>query len=119
MEFKKKSNNELLLETVFIVYMVFLMGLAGIQYQIHFRDTGMLDYIDMDYLRSQAITMIYSLIINVVASVTRIVTVVWIELKFAVNRGTALWVIVTMQIFVTLLLILRYLYIMGDIINYL
>ena len=119
MEFKKKSNNELLLEIVFIVYLIFLMGLASAQYQIHFRDTGMLDYIDMDYVRSQAITMIYSLIINIVASVIRTGTVVWGELKFAINRGTALGVIITLQVFVTLLLILRYLCIMGNIINYL
>lgn len=119
MEFKKKSNNELLLEIVFIVYLIFLMGLASVQYQIHFRDTGMLDYIDMDYVRSQAITMIYSLVINIVASVTRVGIVVWVELKFAINRGTALGLITTLQIFVTLLLILRYLYIMGNIVNYL
>lgn len=119
MEFKKKSDNELLLEIVFIVYLIFLMGLASVQYQIHFRDTGMLDYIDMDYIRSQAITMIYSLVINIVASVTRVGIVVWVELKFAINRGTTLGVIITLQIFVTLLLILRYLYIMGNIINYL
>ena len=119
MEFKKKSDNELLLEIVFIVYLIFLMGLASVQYQIHFRDTGMLDYIDMDYVRSQAITMIYSLVINIVASVTRVGIVVWGELKFAINRGTALGVIITLQVFVTLLLILRYLYIMGSVLNYL
>lgn len=119
MEFKKKSDNELLLEIVFIVYLIFLMGLASVQYQIHFRDTGMLDYIDMDYVRSQAITMIYSLVINIVASVTRVGIVVWVELKFAINRGTALGAIITLQIFVTLLLILRYLYIMGSVLNYL
>lgn len=119
MEFKKKSDNELLLEIVFIVYLIFIMGLASVQYQIHFRDTGMLDYIDMDYVRSQAITMIYSLVINIVASVTRVGIVVWVELKFAINRGTALGVIITLQIFVTLLLILRYLYIMGSVLNYL
>lgn len=119
MEFKKKSNNELLLEIVFIVYLIFLMGLASAQYQIHFRDTGMLDYIDMDYVRSQAIWMIYSLIVSIIASVFRTGIVVWGEMKFAINRGTALGVMIALQVFVTLLLILRYLYIMGNIINYL
>ena len=105
MEFKKKSNNELLLEIVFIVYLIFLMGLASAQYQIHFRDTGMLDYIDVDYVRSQAIWMIYSLIINIVASVIRVSIVVWGELKFAINRK---WEINEKQLISNLFVIIKF-----------
>ena len=118
-EFENKKNKELILGLVYIVYMVFLMGLAGVQNQVHFRDTGMLDYIDMEYIREQVFMVMYSLIVSIIASVFRTGIVVWGEMKFAVNRGKALGVMIAIQVFVTLLLIIRYLYLMGNVINYL
>lgn len=119
MEFESKKNKELVFGLVYIVYMVFLMGLAGVQNQIHFRDTGALDYIDMEYIREQVFMVMYSLIVSIIASVFRTGIVVWGELKFAINRGKALGVMIALQVFVTLLLIIRYLYLMGNIMNYL
>lgn len=107
---ESKKSYERLFEVVYILFLVIVIlttvgaGLAGVD---RVMDNGMYDYFNPTELKAVLNRNIIHCSLGVIASIFRTAIVVWAELKFSLVKTISLYVIIALQISVTLFLIYR------------
>lgn len=100
-----KKSYESLFEVVYILFLIIVIlttaGVASVM------DNGMYDYFNPTELKAVLVRNITHCIIGIIGSIFRTAIVVWAELKFSLVKTISLYVIIALQISVTLFLIYR------------
>lgn len=111
-----KKSYERLFEVAYILFLIIVIlttagaGLAGVDMVM---DNGMYDYFNPTELKAVLVRNITHCIIGIIGSIFRTAIVVWAELKFSLVKTISLYVIIALQISVTLFLIYRLLVEIG------
>lgn len=105
-----KKSYESLFEVVYILFLIIVIlttagaGLAGVASVM---DNGMYDYFNPTELKAVLVRNITHCLLEIIGSIFRTAVVVWAELKFSLVKTISLYVIIALQISVTLFLIYR------------
>ena len=113
---EKSFNSEMLLEIVYILFLIIVIattidagtrGVAGIM------DNGELDYFDPTELKAVLVSNITTCSLGIIGNIIRTAIVVWGELKFSLNKSIGLYIIIAIQVSVTLYIIYRFMTELG------
>ena len=107
---ESKKSYESLFGVVYILFLIIVIlttagdGLTGVD---RVMDNGMYDYFNPTELKAVLNRNITHYILEIIGSIIRTAIVVWAELKFSLVKTISLYVIIALQISVTLFLIYR------------
>lgn len=105
-----KKSYESLFEVVYILFLIITISTtvdAGLRGVDRVMDNGMYDYFNPTELKAVLNRNIIHCIMGIIGSIIRTAIVVWAELKFSLVKTISLYVIIALQISVTLFLIYR------------
>lgn len=107
----RENLSERLLEIIYILFLIIVIattidagtrGVAGVM------DNGELDYFDPTELEAVLVSNITTCSLGIIGNIIRTAIVVWGELKFSLNKSIGLYIIIAIQVSVTLYIIYRF-----------
>ena len=109
-------TSERLLEIVYILFLVIVIATtidAGTRGVASVMDNGELDYFDPTELKAVLVSNITTCSLGIIGNIIRTAIVVWGELKFSLNKSIGLYIIIAIQVSVTLYIIYRFMTELG------
>ena len=114
--FESSLASERLLEIIYILFLIIVIattidavtrGVASVM------DNGELDYFDPTELKAVLVSNITKCSLGIIGNIVRTAIVVWAELKFSLAKTISLYVIIALQISVTLYIVYRFMTELG------
>lgn len=113
---EKSFNSEMLLGIVYILFLIVVIATtvdAGTRGVASVMDNGELDYFNPTELKAVLVSNITTCILGIIGNIIRTAIVVWGELKFSLNKSIGLYIIIAIQVSVTLYIIYRFMTELG------
>lgn len=113
---EKSFNSEMLLEIVYILFLIIVIATtvdAGTRGVASVMDNGELDYFNPTELKAVLVSNITTCSLGIIGNIIRTAIVVWGELKFSLNKSIGLYIIIAIQVSVTLYVIYRFMTELG------
>lgn len=113
---EKSFNSEMLLGIVYILFLIIAIATtvdAGTRGVASVMDNGELDYFDPTELKAVLVSNITTCSLGIIGNIVRTAIVVWGELKFSLNKSIGLYIIIAIQVSVTLYIIYRFMTELG------
>lgn len=113
---EKSFNSEMLLGIVYILFLIIVIATtvdAGTRGVASVMDNGELDYFDPTELKAVLVSNITTCSLGIIGNIVRTAIVVWGELKFSLNKSIGLYIIIAIQVSVTLYIIYRFMTELG------
>lgn len=113
---EKSFNSEMLLGIVYILFLIVVIATtvdAGTRGVASVMDNGELDYFDPTELKAVLVSNITTCSLGIIGNIIRTAIVVWGELKFSLNKSIGLYIIIAIQVSVTLYIIYRFMTELG------
>ena len=114
--FESSLASERLLEIVYILFLIIMIATtidAGTRGVASVMDNGMYDYFNLTELRAVLASNITQCSLGIVGNIVRTAIVVWAELKFSLAKTISLYIIIALQISVTLYIVYRFVVELG------
>ena len=113
---EKSFNSEMLLEIIYILFLIIVIATtvdAGTRGVASVMDNGELDYFNPTELKAVLVSNITTCSLGIIGNIIRTAIVVWGELKFSLNKSIGLYIIIAIQVSVTLYIIYRFMTELG------
>ena len=113
---EKSFNSEMLLGIVYILFLIIVISTtidAGTRGVASVMDNGELDYFNPTELKAVLVSNITKCSLGIIGNIVRTAIVVWGELKFSLNKSIGLYIIIAIQVSVTLYIIYRFMTELG------
>ena len=113
---EKSFNSEMLLGIVYILFLIVVIATtvdAGTRGVASVMDNGELDYFNPTELKAVLVSNITTCSLGIIGNIIRTAIVVWGELKFSLAKTISLYVIIALQISVTLYIVYRFMTELG------
>lgn len=113
---EKSFNSEMLLGIVYILFLIVVIATtvdAGTRGVASVMDNGELDYFNPTELKAVLVSNITTCSLGIIGNIIRTAIVVWGELKFSLNKSIGLYIIIAIQVSVTLYIIYRFMTELG------
>lgn len=113
---EKSFNSETLLGIVYILFLIIVIATtvdAGTRGVASVMDNGELDYFNPTELKAVLVSNITTCSLGIIGNIVRTAIVVWGELKFSLNKSIGLYIIIAIQVSVTLYIIYRFMTELG------
>ena len=114
--FESSLASERLLEIIYILFLIIVIATtvdAGTRGVASVMDNGELDYFDPTELKAVLVSNITKCSLGIIGNIVRTAIVVWGELKFSLAKTISLYVIIALQISVTLYIVYRFMTELG------
>lgn len=109
--FESSLASERLLGIVYILFLIIAIATtidAGTRGVASVMDNGELDYFNPTELKAVLVSNITKCSLGIIGNIVRTAIVVWAELKFSLAKTISLYVIIALQISVTLYIVYRF-----------
>lgn len=109
--FESSLASERLLGIVYILFLIIVIATtidAGTRGVASVMDNGELDYFNPTELKAVLVSNIIKCSLGIIGNIVRTAIVVWAELKFSLAKTISLYVIIALQISVTLYIVYRF-----------
>lgn len=106
-----ENLSERLLEIIYILFLIIVIATtvdAGTRGVASVMDNGELDYFNPTELKAVLVSNITNCSLGIIGNIIRTAIVVWGELKFSLNKSIGLYIIIAIQVSVTLYIIYRF-----------
>lgn len=113
---EKSFNSEMLLGIVYILFLIIVIATtvdAGTRGVASVMNNGELDYFNPTELKAVLVSNITTCSLGIIGNIIRTAIVVWGELKFSLNKSIGLYIIIAIQVSVTLYIIYRFMTELG------
>lgn len=114
--FESSLASERLLEIIYILFLIIVIATtidAGTRGVASVMDNGELDYFNPTELKAVLVSNITKCSLGIIGNIVRTAIVVWAELKFSLAKTMSLYVIIALQISVTLYIVYRFVVELG------
>lgn len=111
-----ENLSERLLEIIYILFLIIVIATtvdAGTRGVASVMDNGELDYFNPTELKAVLVSNITTCSLGIIGNIIRTAIVVWGELKFSLNKSIGLYIIIAIQVSVTLYIIYRFVVELG------
>lgn len=112
----RENLSERLLEIIYILFLIIVIATtvdAGTRGVASVMDNGELDYFNPTELKAVLVSNITTCSLGIIGNIVRTAIVVWGELKFSLNKSIGLYIIIAIQVSVTLYIIYRFVIELG------
>ena len=112
----RENLSERLLEIIYILFLIIVIATtvdAGTRGVDSVMDNGELDYFNPTELKAVLVSNITKCSLGIIGNIIRTAIVVWGELKFSLNKSIGLYIIIAIQVSVTLYIIYRFMTELG------
>ena len=103
-----ENLSERLLEIIYILFLIIVIATT-----VSVMDNGELDYFNPTELKAVLVSNITTCSLGIIGNIIRTTIVVWGELKFSLNKSIGLYIIIAIQVSVTLYIIYRFMTELG------
>ena len=104
------------LRFIYILFLIIVIATtvdAGTRGVASVMDNGELDYFNPTELKAVLVSNITTCSLGIIGNIIRTAIVVWGELKFSLNKSIGLYIIIAIQVSVTLYIIYRFMTELG------
>lgn len=112
----RENLSERLLEIIYILFLIIVIATtvdAGTRGVASVMDNGELDYFNPTEIKAVLVSNITTCSLGIIGNIIRTAIVVWGELKFSLAKTISLYIIIALQIAVTLYIAYRFVIELG------